>query len=56
VALEKGISHAVTGWRSVLLKPLSPLFRKKDAGAVVPIAVTGTAAQPKVGADLLHDK
>lgn len=56
VALEKGISHAVTGWKSVLLKPLSPLFKKKDAGAVVPIAVTGTAKNPKVGADLLHDK
>jgi AsmA-like C-terminal region len=56
VALEKGISHAATGWKSALLKPLTPLFRKKDAGAVVPIAVTGTAAQPKVGADVLHDK
>jgi hypothetical protein len=56
VALEKGISHAVTGWKSVLLKPLSPLFKKKDAGAVVPIAVTGTAKNPKVGSDLLHDK
>jgi len=56
VALEKGISHAVTGWKSVLLKPLSPFFKKKDAGAVVPIAVTGTAKKPKLGADLLHDK
>jgi hypothetical protein len=32
------------------------LFKKKDAGAVVPIAVTGTAKNPKVGSDLLHDK
>jgi hypothetical protein len=56
VALEKDISHAATGWKSVLLKPLGPLFKKKDAGAVVPIAVTGTAKNPKVGADLLHDK
>lgn len=56
VALEKGVSHAVTGWKSWLLKPLSPFFKKKDAGAVVPIAVTGTAQQPKVGQDLLHDK
>ena len=52
VALEKGISHATTGWKSVLLKPLSPFFRKKDVGAVVPIAVTGTAQQPKLGADI----
>ena len=56
VALEKGISHAVTGWRALLLKPLTPFFRKKDAGAVAPVAVTGTAANPKVGADLFHDK
>lgn len=56
VALEKDVSHAVTGWKALLLKPVSPFFRKKDAGAVVPVAVTGTAQKPKVGSDLLHDK
>ncbi len=56
VALERSVSHAVTGWKALLLKPVSPLFRKKDAGAVVPIAVTGTAQKPKVGADFFHDK
>lgn len=52
VALEKGISHAATGWKAVMLKPLSPFFKKKNAGAVVPIGVTGTAGNPKVGADI----
>jgi hypothetical protein len=52
VALQRGISHAATGWKSVLLKPLSPFFKKKDVGAVVPIEVTGTAGNPKVGADI----
>ncbi len=52
VALQRGISHATTGVKSVLLKPLSPFFKKKNAGAVVPIAVTGTTAKPKVGADI----
>lgn len=52
IALQQGISHATTGWKSALLKPLSPFFRKKPAGAVVPIEVTGTAATPKVGADI----
>ncbi len=52
MALQKGLSHAATGWKSVLLKPLSPFFKKKNAAAVVPIVVTGTAAKPKVGADL----
>ncbi|HEX4310455.1 MAG TPA: AsmA-like C-terminal region-containing protein [Acidobacteriaceae bacterium] len=56
VALQKGISHAATGWKAMLLKPLTPFFRKKDAGAEVPIAVTGTAKNPKVGQNLLHDK
>ena len=56
IALQQGISHAATGWKALLLKPLTPFFRRKRAGAVVPIAVTGTAQNPKVGADLLHDK
>ncbi len=45
VALQQSLPHAVTGWKAVLLKPLAPLFRHKRAGAVVPIAVTGTAAE-----------
>jgi hypothetical protein len=55
-ALQQSLPHAVTGWKAVLLKPLAPFFRHKRAGAVVPVAVTGTAQQPKIGADLLHDK
>lgn len=55
-ALQRSLPHAVTGWKAVMLKPLAPFFRHKRAGAVVPIAVTGTAAQPRIGADLLHDK
>jgi hypothetical protein len=56
VALQQSLPHAETGWKAVLLKPLAPFFRRKPAGAVVPIAVTGTAQQPRIGADLLHDK
>jgi len=55
-ALQRSLPHAVTGWKAVLLKPLAPFFRHRRAGAVVPIAVTGTAEQPRIGADLLHDK
>ena len=54
--LQRSLSHAVTGWKAALLKPLAPFFRHKDEGAVVSIAVTGTAAHPKVGQDVLHDK
>lgn len=56
VALQRSLPHATTGWKAVLLKPLAPFFRHKHAGAVVPIAVTGTAQQPKIGEDVLHDK
>lgn len=55
-ALQRSLPHAVTGWKAVMLKPLAPFFRHKPAGAVVPIAVTGTAQQPKIGQDVLHDK
>lgn len=56
VALQQNISHAVTGWKSWLLKPLIPFFAHEGAGAVVSIAVTGTAAQPKIGQNILHNK
>ncbi len=56
VALERGLSHAVTGWKALLLKPVSPFFRHKDAGAVVAVAITGTTQKPKIGEDVLHDK
>jgi len=56
VELERTVSHAVTGWKSLLLTPLDPFFRHKGAGAVVPVAVTGTASHPKVGEDLFHHK
>jgi len=56
VALQRGISHAATGWKALLLKPLSPFFRKKNAGTVVPVAVTGTAIQPRVGANLFGSR
>jgi len=56
VAIERGLSHAVTGWKAMVLKPVSPFFKKKDAGAVVSVAITGKAKNPKIGEDVLHDK
>jgi hypothetical protein len=54
--LQRDISRAATGWKSALLKPLTPFFRHKDAGAIVSIAVTGTANQPKIAQNVLHNK
>src|SRR6201990_1133950 len=51
--LQRDISHAATGLKSALLKPLSPLFRHKGAGAVVSVAVTGTARPPKIEQEVL---
>jgi hypothetical protein len=54
--LQRDISRAATGWKSALLKPLIPFFRHNDAGAIVSIAVTGTAKHPKITQNLLHNK
>jgi AsmA-like C-terminal region len=54
--MDTDISHAATGFKSLLLKPLAPFFKKKKAGAVIPIAVTGTPGNYKVTQDILHEK
>jgi hypothetical protein len=54
--MDSDISHAETGFKSWLLKPLDPFFKKKHAGAVVPIAITGTEGNYKVSQDLTHAK
>ncbi|HEX5483438.1 MAG TPA: hypothetical protein VFZ08_12510 [Terriglobia bacterium] len=50
--LEAAISQTVKGWKSYLLKPLDPLFRKNGAGTVLPIHVTGTESHPSFGIDV----
>jgi hypothetical protein len=54
--MKSDISHATTGWKSILLKPLAPFFKKKKAGAVVPIAVTGRPGHYQVSSNILHQK
>ncbi|UWZ84067.1 AsmA-like C-terminal region-containing protein [Occallatibacter riparius] len=56
VATKADIAKDATGWKSILLKPLAPFFRKKQAGAVIPIAVTGTPGNYKVTENLMHSK
>lgn len=51
--MKADISHATTGIKSILLKPFAPFFRHKHAGAVVPIAVTGTPGHYNVGQNIL---
>jgi hypothetical protein len=54
--MDSDISHVTTGLKSLLLKPLIPFFRKDNAGAVIPIAVTGGPNDYKVSQNLLHNK
>jgi len=42
-------------WKSLLLKPVDPFFKKGGAGAEIPVKVSGTKSAPKFGLDL-HQK
>jgi hypothetical protein len=53
---QANVSHAATGFTSIILKPLIPFFKKKQAGAVVPIAVRGKPGEYQVTQNLLHQK
>jgi AsmA-like C-terminal region len=41
-------------WKSVLLKPVDPFFKKNGAGAEIPVKVSGTKSAPKFGLNLRH--
>jgi hypothetical protein len=56
VAMQSDISHAATGVKSMLLKPLIPFFKKRNAGAKISIAITGSPNQYKVTQNVLHTK
>lgn len=49
--LDATVSQMVTGWRSILLKPIDPFFSKNGAGTEVPIEITGTKSEPHFGLD-----
>ncbi|HTC75245.1 MAG TPA: hypothetical protein VK684_06695 [Edaphobacter sp.] len=41
-------------WKSILLKPVDPFFKKDGAGAEIPVKIGGTKSAPKFGLDLRH--
>jgi hypothetical protein len=51
--LDAKISHMVTGWKSLLLKPADPFF-SKHGETQVPIRITGTRSDPHIGVELGH--
>ena len=52
--LDAHVSQMVTGWKSLLLKPVDPFFAKNGAGTFVPIKIGGTASHPAIGLDFKH--
>jgi hypothetical protein len=54
--MDSDISHASTGFKSFLLKPLAPFFKKKNMGAVISIAVTGLPGHYSVSQNITHKK
>ncbi|HMD99740.1 MAG TPA: AsmA-like C-terminal region-containing protein [Terriglobia bacterium] len=44
--LRAKLSQLVHGWKSVLLKPVDPLFQRGKAGMVIPIRITGIGDKP----------
>jgi hypothetical protein len=53
---EASLSDDGSGVKAVLLKPLDPLFKKKHAGAEVPVEMTGTYHNPHFGVSLQPKK
>ena len=54
--MTSDISHLTTGFKSWMLKPIAPLFKRRNAGAVFPVAVIGSDHKYRVTSDLLHSK
>jgi hypothetical protein len=49
-------SNMTSGFKSALLKPFDVFFKKKHAGAVIPVHLLGTYSAPQAGLDLPVEK
>ena len=50
--VDTKISKTETGFKSLMLKMMDPIFKKKKKGEVVPVHITGTYEKPQFGLDL----
>jgi hypothetical protein len=51
--LDAKISQTTTGWKSLLLKVVDPLFKQKDgSGSAIPIKISGSRSAPDFGLDM----
>jgi AsmA-like C-terminal region len=55
VRMDAKVSQMVSGWKSILLKPVDPFFHKNGAGTELPVKITGTKSELHFGTDF-HDK
>lgn len=53
---EAEFSDLTSGFKSVLLKPFNSLFKRKHAGAEIPVHLLGTYQHPETGLDLPDKK
>ena len=54
--MDTDISHVTTGFKSLLLKPLAPFFKRGKSGAVIPVAFTGASGNYKVSQNIFAVK
>jgi hypothetical protein len=54
--LQATVSQMVTGWKSLVLRPVDRLFEKGGAGIYLPIRIDGTSKAPRFGVVLLGKK
>jgi hypothetical protein len=52
--MKAKLSHMMTGWKSVVLKPVGPFSSRHVVGTEVPVKVTGTRSGPHFGLDSGH--
>lgn len=52
--MQSDVSHTVSGFKAVLLKPLAPFFHHKHAGAVLPIVISGEPGHYKISQNIFH--
>ena len=50
--VETKISSTSSGFKSLLLKIMDPIFRKKKKGEIVPVHILGTYEKPQFGLDI----
>lgn len=51
LSLDAPVSKTVTGFKSLLLKAVDPLFRRNGAGTQLPISISGTVNKPAFKVD-----